>query len=1069
MAIVYSYEQATTPALGDLLLGTDVSASGKPTKSFSIQSIVDLVGTNVPGGGTVTSIDTTATTFISLIGGRITTTGSLSASLSATGVPSATTYLRGDNVWAIIPDSNDTTYSLSSAQNNTSASIRLSGSDSSQTLITLAAGNNITLVDNGANNITISSTGDSAGVTSVTNGAGISITGSPTLNPTLALDYVGSNNYIKIALAQTTPISTDIIAFDQASSSDIKTTTLSEIPITALEAVKTYVDAGDAGDIRNNTDTFVTTAAVNNVVSLTSAEYAALATKNANTLYIVVAGAISYINTLNVDISNITGTEYTINPSFDVTGSAKSGITGASYDFDTRITANPGFEFNPPLQITNASGVFGNANATVNTTTNVTAVQAITEPPCIATLSINTSAINGQSNWYTLGGNPDGYTSSGPCPLDVAGLFNVTISANANYGWTSGPDITYVPATGEITGNTTITANITGTIAESNIPQATATAVAIYNFTGDSPTQYQPAVITPNPQTGDSPYEYNFNTSIAANPGYAFSNLTINGVASNGSRLITDTITANQNVPITFAGQINQASDQAIVNLSISNQINGIPANTGYTITTDPVNLQQQGSVDPNGFNYSWTPSVNLIQGYEWENGTAPQFFGFSGTTTTIGEQTVTGTISGANCIESVGPTIATLRLTYNITQDGVLNPPNPVWSPSGNIDGDQQSAVGTLVYDFTNISPGAPTITIPANYQFDVPASTTPSVISGSISVSQDVNATVQATISEIPVSYYTLQKCSTGGFGFTTNLNTTQLTFTLGDIVLDTANSEYYTVVGETSTQGSTFVSLTALTSCPAQLYYWNAIQCSGTGTVKISTTNAGISAGDSYTYNSVCYRIVDSDPTENPAYNIDTFSGCCTANVNVNFTNNVSGKANTTTTIADGTTVSATGIVGQQYTITNSISANSGYEFTSGPNWSTGATGTVTGAFVSGTTEINQNVTGTVIASGVTVYNQQITAEEDGGFGTPSTTPAAAKTELCFQALAFSAYSEDANITDAIQLNARWFADSGGSNPFSGGFKWYGVGTPEDLGAVYIIRLSDAGVVTEVATAC
>ena len=110
----------------------------------------------------------------------------------------------------------------------------------------------------------------------------------------------------------------------------------------------------------------------------------------------------------------------------------------------------------------------------------------------------------------------------------------------------------------------------------------------------------------------------------------------------------------------------------------------------------------------------------------------------------------------------------------------------------------------------------------------------------------------------------------------------------------------------------------------------------------------------------------------------------------------------------------------------------------------------------------------MTGTVTAS-ITVYAQQITAQEDGGFGTPSTTAADAKTELCFDFLPFSAYSEDANITDAVQLNARWFADSQGTNPFSGAFKWYGVGTPNDLGAVYVIRLSDAGVVTEVTTAC
>src|SRR5210317_1231741 len=102
MAIVYSYEQATQPAFSDLLLGTDVSASGKPTKSFSIQSIVDLVQTGVPGGGTVTSIGTNSSTFVTLSGGPITTSGIVSASLSATGTPSATTYLRGDNTWATI-------------------------------------------------------------------------------------------------------------------------------------------------------------------------------------------------------------------------------------------------------------------------------------------------------------------------------------------------------------------------------------------------------------------------------------------------------------------------------------------------------------------------------------------------------------------------------------------------------------------------------------------------------------------------------------------------------------------------------------------------------------------------------------------------------------------------------------------------------------------------------------------------------------------------------------------------------------------------------------------------------
>lgn len=51
----------------------------------------------------VTSVATGNSTFVSGSGGPITGTGTLTYSLSATGTPSSTTYLRGDNTWATIP------------------------------------------------------------------------------------------------------------------------------------------------------------------------------------------------------------------------------------------------------------------------------------------------------------------------------------------------------------------------------------------------------------------------------------------------------------------------------------------------------------------------------------------------------------------------------------------------------------------------------------------------------------------------------------------------------------------------------------------------------------------------------------------------------------------------------------------------------------------------------------------------------------------------------------------------------------------------------------------------------
>ena len=42
MAIIYSYP-TVTPSLNDLVLGTDVDNTGKATRNFTVQSIIDLV------------------------------------------------------------------------------------------------------------------------------------------------------------------------------------------------------------------------------------------------------------------------------------------------------------------------------------------------------------------------------------------------------------------------------------------------------------------------------------------------------------------------------------------------------------------------------------------------------------------------------------------------------------------------------------------------------------------------------------------------------------------------------------------------------------------------------------------------------------------------------------------------------------------------------------------------------------------------------------------------------------------------------------------------------------------
>ena len=55
MAIIYSYP-TVAPTVDDLVLGTDVNQTDKPTKNFTVQSLVDLVAGGVTGlGATIES------------------------------------------------------------------------------------------------------------------------------------------------------------------------------------------------------------------------------------------------------------------------------------------------------------------------------------------------------------------------------------------------------------------------------------------------------------------------------------------------------------------------------------------------------------------------------------------------------------------------------------------------------------------------------------------------------------------------------------------------------------------------------------------------------------------------------------------------------------------------------------------------------------------------------------------------------------------------------------------------------------------------------------------------------
>ena len=97
MATLKSYSSGTLK-LTDYLIATDLSTENV-TRNFQVSEVVNAI-LKALSIGTVTSVSTGNSDFISFSGGPITTSGSLTASLSASGTPSSATYLRGDGTWS---------------------------------------------------------------------------------------------------------------------------------------------------------------------------------------------------------------------------------------------------------------------------------------------------------------------------------------------------------------------------------------------------------------------------------------------------------------------------------------------------------------------------------------------------------------------------------------------------------------------------------------------------------------------------------------------------------------------------------------------------------------------------------------------------------------------------------------------------------------------------------------------------------------------------------------------------------------------------------------------------------
>ena len=234
-----------------------------------------------------------------------------------------------------------------------------------------------------------------------------------------------------------------------------------------MPLVKTYIDTGDTGTLKNTTDTFTSTAKIINVVTLTSAQHAAevvAGTTNVNTLYILEAAGGTEVTVSLATTNSITGgtagVEY--NLTGDTNGATITGLQGEPYSFTTIATPTTGHFFSTPAGGLVSNGVIPAANANiVQTLTGV--VADIPTPAVVATLLVVTNIQGGPASAYAITGAVTGSTSTGTAPHTYS--FTPTISnppSDSNYIWATGP--TVVSAAGTINGSQTVVSTITGTL-----------------------------------------------------------------------------------------------------------------------------------------------------------------------------------------------------------------------------------------------------------------------------------------------------------------------------------------------------------------------------------------------------------------------------------------------------------------------------------------------------------------------------------------------------------------------------------------------------------------------------
>jgi hypothetical protein len=480
MSIIYSYP-TVQPTVDDLLIGTDVGEDNA-TKSFTVQSLVSLINA-ATGTGTVTSVQIATDSFLSATGGPIIDAGTITMGLAATGTPSASTFLRGDNQWVApivsagitvsnqsIPLTTDVGsfnfigqgVTVTNVGNDITVNVPLPTSDvtsilagtginvssgtgnvtvSNSGVVGLVSGGGLTIVEGAGGVNTLTVTGQTQGtVTAFNTGPGLELlSGTSSVDPEIGVRYSGDVTYITIPDSGD-PVSTDNFAF-QKGTTGVKKGTFETLPISSITAVKTYVDAADGKAVQNDTDTYTSVPTATKVITLTDAEYTALATKDASTLYLTTStapttGTVQFtIDQTGITTSGTCG--FTVNttcsPAFTDSTNLTNVAIGTNYTLTSTITpTGSGCVFTG----TNPQVITGTVAAGTATVTQSLTGSVAVPPPSTgyATLSGISNQIGGlsQGSAYSITQNASQQSGTLGASFTSSTLWNVTATIPAN-------------------------------------------------------------------------------------------------------------------------------------------------------------------------------------------------------------------------------------------------------------------------------------------------------------------------------------------------------------------------------------------------------------------------------------------------------------------------------------------------------------------------------------------------------------------------------------------------------------------------------------------------------------